>query len=378
MVIILSNNLSLRLIENELPKHKSLLSTPGEQIDPNIYQERIIQEYIKFGKRKNWAYKTIKNQETYIREIIDVSHKFIWELYEDDIDSYVDILIESQNSASYRRKKVSTFRSFYEWLIRNYYTEIKQLFNCSLLQPVTDDNQITHVYDLERENKTPPPSPEILTYFFDCFKRDLNLFARPEIAAREYVLFRLMYASGLRIDEAVHLDLIDINFSHGKLGMIHVRFGKGSRGSGKRERWVPMLTDIDKLLKWYLKYIRPRFKLASSTQALFLTQKGTRLTTTYAAQELERYQQLFEIPETYKWSTHKFRHAFATHNYESGMKLTTIKDLLGHVSIYTTLTYVSPSIEFVTDNIIKTNSKVKEYLKSKGGTPPWIATSYGN
>ena len=294
------------------------------------------------------------------------------QLTESNIDQYVDLLINSQASVSYRRKKISTLRSFYEWLIRNYSTEIWKIFKHSLLQPVTDDNQIKHVYDLERESKTAPPSVETLNHFFDCCKKQLSIAAHPEIIGRDYTLFRLMYATGLRIDEALHLDLIDINFSHGELGSLHVRFGKGSRGSGKRERWVPMLTDIDKLLKWYLKHVRPMYTTSIDTHALFPTRMSGRLSASRVTDQLYRYMELFEIPKVYHWSSHKFRHAFATHNYESGMKLLSLKDLLGHSSIYTTMTYVTPSIEFVHDNISKTNALVKEYLKNRGGNPPWI------
>ena len=51
------------------------------------------------------------------------------------------------------------------------------------------------------------------------------------------------------------LDINDLRFDLGHNGKIHVRYGKGSRGTGHKPRWVPMLSGLDKLLEWYLEEI---------------------------------------------------------------------------------------------------------------------------
>ena len=58
------------------------------------------------------------------------------------------------------------------------------------------------------------------------------------------------------------LDVKDCRFDLGDHGKVHVRFGKGSRGSGYKSRFVPMLDSLDQLLHWYLKDVRPLFTSA--------------------------------------------------------------------------------------------------------------------
>ena len=50
-----------------------------------------------------------------------------------------------------------------------------------------------------------------------------------------------MAESGLRVNEASHLDLADVKWELGRFGKLHVRKGKGARGSGPRERMVPLI-----------------------------------------------------------------------------------------------------------------------------------------
>ncbi|GAA3257923.1 hypothetical protein [Streptomyces lavendulae] len=57
---------------------------------------------------------------------------------------------------------------------------------------------------------------------------------------------------GLRISEAYKLDLADIKWDLGRLGKLHVHHGKGARGSGPRERMVPLIKGADRTLRWFI------------------------------------------------------------------------------------------------------------------------------
>lgn len=57
---------------------------------------------------------------------------------------------------------------------------------------------------------------------------------------------------GLRINELRHLDLADIKWDLGRFGKIHVRHGKGARGSGPRERMVPLINNAGRTLRWFV------------------------------------------------------------------------------------------------------------------------------
>src|SRR6266571_5722774 len=78
-------------------------------------------------------------------------------------------------------------------------------------------------------------------------------------AARSYAAARLMAGTGLRVNEASHLDLADVEWDLGRFGKLHVRTGKGARGSGPRERMVPLINDAGVTLRWFIEDVWCRF-----------------------------------------------------------------------------------------------------------------------
>ena len=87
----------------------------------------------------------------------------------------------------------------------------------------------------------PPPTVERVDAFFDFLRERLETARKWAPAARDYALFRTLYHAGLRAQEAAALEIRDVHFNRGPFGKLHVRLGKGARGSGPRPRWVPML-----------------------------------------------------------------------------------------------------------------------------------------
>ena len=64
---------------------------------------------------------------------------------------------------------------------------------------------------------------------------------------------------GLRVNEARNLDLADIKWELGRFGKLHVRIGKGARGSGPRERMVPLINGADRTLRWFVEDVWGQF-----------------------------------------------------------------------------------------------------------------------
>ena len=132
---------------------------------------------------------------------------------------------------------------------------------------------------------------------------------------RNRALLELVYSAGLRSQEAVDLDLGDVDFEQ---EAVHVR------GKGNKERVVPLGEEAAYRLRLYLDDSRP--KLARGAEdALFLSARGHRLDTS-------TIRRLLPHP-------HRLRHAFATHLLEGGADLRVIQELLGHSSLSTTQTY---------------------------------------
>ena len=64
---------------------------------------------------------------------------------------------------------------------------------------------------------------------------------------------------GLRVNEACNLDLADVKWELGRFGKLHVRHGKGARGSGPRERMVPLINDAGRTLRWFVEDVWGHF-----------------------------------------------------------------------------------------------------------------------
>jgi integrase/recombinase XerD len=135
------------------------------------------------------------------------------------------------------------------------------------------------------------------------------------IALRNQALVELVYSAGLRSQEAVDLDLADVDFEQ---EAVHVR------GKGGKERFVPLGEEAAELVARYLRDARPELAQGANG-ALFVSVRGRRLDTS----TLRRL-----IPHP-----HRLRHAFATHLLEGGADLRTIQELLGHSSLSTTQVY---------------------------------------
>ncbi len=182
---------------------------------------------------------------------------------------------------------------------------------------------------------------------FFAFLRDRVATARKFASAgRDYALFRTLYPCGLRSDEAASLERSDLHFDRGPFGKVHVHFGKGARGSGPRPRWVPMLDHVDLILRWFLDDVRPR--MADST-ALFCDEGGGVIHRGTIRNRLRALLELEGGPVEGRFSPHGLRHACATHNYERGVDLVAIQQMLGHWHVGTTMRYVTPSATFIED-----------------------------
>jgi integrase len=97
-----------------------------------------------------------------------------------------------------------------------------------------------------------PPSETQVGMLFTGWRGELagcRKFAPP---ARNYAAAKLMAEVGLQVNELCQLDLDDTRWDLGRFGKIHVRIGKGARGSGPRERMVPLINNARATLEWFV------------------------------------------------------------------------------------------------------------------------------
>lgn len=146
------------------------------------------------------------------------------------------------------------------------------------------------------------------------------------VQARDTALFTLLYGCGLRISEALNLDVCDVPSGGGALRVV---------GKGRKERLVPLLPVVREALAALLR-LHPDKR---PDAPLFLGAKGGRLNPRIAQLTLEHYRNLAGLPA--HATPHALRHSFATHLLAGGADLRSIQELLGHASLSTTQRYTS-------------------------------------
>lgn len=146
--------------------------------------------------------------------------------------------------------------------------------------------------------------------------------------ARDTALFTLLYGCGLRIAEALSLNVRDAPSPGGDAPLRVI-------GKGSKERIVPVLPAVcDAIGAWLM-----RHPDRQPDSPLFLGARGKRLDPAVAQKIMRDYRRLNGLPE--HATPHALRHSFATHLLAGGADLRSIQDLLGHASLSTTQRYTA-------------------------------------
>lgn len=144
---------------------------------------------------------------------------------------------------------------------------------------------------------------------------------------RDRALMELLYGSGLRISEALSLDIDDLDFGGQTLKI---------RGKGNKERVVALTKKAKQIILRYLEQ-RQAFNPKLGEKALFLGLRGKRLNRREAIRIIKKACLKANLP--YTLSPHSLRHSFATHMLEAGADLRVVQQLLGHSRLSTTQRY---------------------------------------
>ncbi len=153
---------------------------------------------------------------------------------------------------------------------------------------------------------------------------------------RDMALLELLYGSGLRISEALGLDVGDLRPSTG-----HVLV----TGKGGKDRVVPLSDTSMKVLSRWLA-VRENVPPVHGERAVFLGRRGKRLDRRQAARILDAHAEQAGIQQHI--SPHDLRHSFATHLLEGGADLRAVQELLGHSRISTTQRYTHLNLDALT------------------------------
>jgi len=155
-------------------------------------------------------------------------------------------------------------------------------------------------------------------------------------AKRDRAMLELLYASGMRVSELVSLNLGDVDTKGGCVRC----FGKGNK-----ERLIPIYPQAAKAVEEYVTAVRPHLAYSDTEPALFLNQRGDRLTRQGLWQILKAYAKSAGLGK--QVTPHTLRHSFATHMLSGGADLRYVQEMLGHANISTTQIYTHLTSEHI-------------------------------
>lgn len=146
------------------------------------------------------------------------------------------------------------------------------------------------------------------------------------LSERDYTLFELIYSSGMRISEAVSLDVSSYRKAESTISVI---------GKRDKERLVFIGEVASDALDHYLDAVRPKLLKNDRESALFLNRRGGRLTRQAAHKRFHEAVGRLGLDAT----IHTLRHSFATHMIEHGADIRSVQEMLGHSDVRTTQIY---------------------------------------
>ena len=159
-----------------------------------------------------------------------------------------------------------------------------------------------------------------------------DVFAtEPWVSKRDRALLMLLYGCGLRIGEALGLNVGDFPSNQEAQ---EAQEAMTVTGKGNKQRVVPILPAVSKAVAQYVKSSPFPMK---PTSPLFLGVRGGRLSSGVAQATVRNLRGFLGLPDTA--TPHALRHSFATHLLSGGGDLRTIQELLGHASLSTTQRY---------------------------------------
>lgn len=276
----------------------------------------MLQNFLDYLKlERNYSSHTIKayqNDLTAFQEFC--SHEFevtsLAEVGYPIIRSWILSLSKKGISNLSINRKVSSLKSFFKFLQKIGEIETNPLIGHKALK-------------VQKKIQVPFSKKEILEVMDAIQGDDFE-------SVRNRLVIEMLYATGIRRTELLHIKVQDIDFSENVIRIL---------GKRNKERFVPILSTMLTSIHNYLPLRNER----AENDYLFVTSKGNKMYETLVYRIINSY---FSLASTkLKRSPHILRHSFATHLLNEGANLNSVKELLGHSSLASTQVYTKNSLE---------------------------------
>ena len=186
----------------------------------------------------------------------------------------------------------------------------------------------------------------------DLVQRLLDFKAKGMIEVRDKALAELLYSSGLRLSEICKLNMEDLDTKERTCVVT---------GKGNKTRIVPVgKKAIQAIRDWFMYRSELKQSKATSTNAIFLNNKGNRISPRSIQLRLEKLCLMRGLPGI---NPHMLRHSFASHVLESSGDLRAVQEMLGHSDIGTTQIYTKLDFQHLSKVYDKAHPRAKKDTK---------------
>ncbi len=246
---------------------------------------------------------------------------------------YLAYLMSNEFNRNSVSRKLSTLKSFFKFLRQS--GDIR-------------DEQTGIIKGPKREKKLPAIASN---FEIDRLLNapDLNTNA----GIRDRALLELLYATGLRVSEIQSMDIDDIDLKTQEIRVV---------GKGSKPRVALFGEHCNRWVVEYLEHVRSRFTGRKPCSAMWLNQKGGRLSSRSVQRIVKKY--ALQAGLAPQFHTHSIRHSFATHLLDGGADLRVVQELLGHSSPATTQIYTHISAEQNRHVYLKAHPRAKNNTKN--------------
>lgn len=237
-------------------------------------------------------------------------HDAIWSnVTTDTMEAYVQRLAEQNYTASTTARKVAALKTFFHWL--------------SQRGLVTEDPTL-RLRSPRVEKRTPRLlSEEEVNRLFESASK-----MPPPRSLRDRALLEVIYATGMRVSEAISLRLGDVDLEANTVRCA---------GRGTRQRTIPLTPQASAALRAYLENARSDMVNDANTDFVFVNPLGSKLTRQAVWQLTRQHAQEAGIEG--ELTPHTLRHSRAAHMLNNGEDIRRVQEWLGHANLATTQMY---------------------------------------
>lgn len=328
---------------------------------------------------------TIEARQRDVRAFLEFSNEYPWQWSAAHMDEWTTHLISERRMAvSTIRNYQGSIRLFCDYLTSPHYSwpeECERRFGSHPVQICHEWNTAVHLEDYEGRPGRRPLTREEVQALLDHADEQVERAARAGrkgalAAYRDATIFKVLYGWGLRCNEACRLDRQDFYRNPeapelGRFGVLHVRYGKASKGSGPRRRPVASVMPwAVEAVEDYLVNIRPRLGLPEHP-ALWITERGRRVRPREVESRFARYRDDLGLDTAL--TPHCLRHSYVTHLIEDGTDPDFVRQQVGHRFRSTTGLYTAVSSDFM--NKMMRKSLDRAFTANEGTANEGTATA---